>query len=562
MENKVTNLILEHFNINKELKSKCKVNLNADGIHEFFLTFFLAKKLKMKPEDVYKEVEKKLNSKFGQDYDITFNRFLMMKPKLHKTIEVILKPFSDLIVKKKKKNIIIDFSSPNIAKDLHVGHLRSTIIGDVIAKLFEFQGHNVMRINHLGDFGTPFGKIVTLLMEEKDNQELSVNTLQDYYKRSKKMFDEDSEFKKRAYENTVKLQTGDPKVTKYWKECVNVSRDAYLDIYEKLNISIEEMAESFYSDKIPDMINELEEKGLVKEAEEEGDKRLIFYVDGFEIPLIVKKSDGGYTYDTTDLCALKYRLQTLKADEIYYVVDTGQSLHFKTLFAAGKIAGWITDQKVIHINFGVIKNKNGFRMKSRDGDTFPLKELLSMGINECQVALNEMTKRPKMTKQEEEYIAETVAYSAIKYYDLKHRRTSNYKFNLSEILDFKGDSGVYLLYSFVRANNIVKKASFVEDVEIKDLSPEGIKLLAHLYQFSSIISQATDNLAPNIICDYLYTLSSYFHSFVTSCRVLEFEEDKKTIKKVNKSNLALCRVTVKYLQFIFDLLGMKSVEKM
>lgn len=568
MDDKVSDLVFEHYGVDKKLKSKCKVNLNADGSHGFFLTYILAKELKMKPLDIFKGVEKKLIVEFGDDYEILFNRFLMIKPKPHKIKEIITQPILNLIDKKEKKNIVVDFSSPNIAKDLHVGHLRSTIIGDVISKLFELQGHNVMRINHLGDFGTPFGKIVTLLMDDIEKgefdkeKELSVKILQDYYKRSKKLFDKNLDFKKRAYENTVKLQTGDTEVTKYWKKCVKISQYAYLDIYDKLDIKIKEMAESFYADQIPDMIKELEEKGLVKEAKEEDDNRLIFNVKGFEVPLIVKKSDGGYTYDTTDLCALKYRLQTLKADEIYYVVDSGQSLHFKTLFAAGKMTGWITNQKVVHINFGVIKGKDGMRMKSRDGDTFPLKELLNMGIDECQKSLVEMTKRPEMTKEEESIISKNVAFSAIKYYDLKHRRTSDYKFDLSEILDFKGDSGVYLLYSFVRVNNIVKKASFVGDVNIKELPPEGLKLISHLYQFSSIINQATYNLTPNIICDYLYTLSSLFHSFVSSCRVIEFEEDKNTIKKVNKSNLAICRTTLNYLMFLFDLLGMKTVEKM
>lgn len=464
-----------------------------------------------------------------------------------------------------KKNILVDFSSPNIAKDMHVGHLRSTIIGDTICNLFEEQGHNVYRVNHIGDFGLQFGMIIQQLFDNYDDFKksgITISTLQEFYATSKKSFNEDDEFRKKAYQRVVDLQSNNKKVVEAWNFIKDVSREAYEGIYNRLNVTLDEVGESFYQSMIPSIVKELEEKNLL--IVEEG--RKIIKVAGYSVPLTIVKSDGGYTYDTTDLAAIRYRLIELKMDNIYYVVDVGQSLHFNLVFEIAKMAGWLTTQDVRHIGFGLVLGENGKRFRSRDGDTVKLIDLLDGSIEKAKEVLQ--TKETNLSKNESKKVITNVAYGAIKYADLSTCRTTSYKFSYDRMLSLEGNTAVYLLYAYVRISAIIRKSGdyFINslqkinnfDIETK----EEIELCKYIFKFPDIISRVSDNLQFHVLSEYLYNLSKVFHNFFKKCRCIQYENDKKTIKDVNYNRLLLSEMTRRVMAKCFNILNIETLEKM
>lgn len=484
-----------------------------------------------------------------------------------------------------KKNILVDFSSPNIAKHMHVGHLRSTIIGDSICRLFEEQGHNVLRINHIGDFGLQFGMLIQYLLENKCD-DINLSDLQSFYRESKKLFDNDIIFKNNAYKRTVELQQGNNDILKIWNIIKSVSYDSYNDIYKRLDIVLDPIGESYYQQMIPKLISELKNKNLLEECE----GRLVLNVPDIKVPLTVVKSDGGYTYDTTDLAALRYRLIDLNVDEIYYVVDIGQSLHFNLLFGAAKLAGWLDNKsggtkKLMHVGFGLVCKEDGTKFKTRSGNTINLVDLLDEGILRSKKMLNKLNngagnydtskKKERIESLSDENInniIESVAYSSIKYADLSGRRTNNYKFSFEKMLALKGNTAPYLLYVYVRITSILEKysnyiknkeninVSNIKNLVITDNSERNI--CKELLQFPNVLDKVNNNLMLHHICKYVYNLSTAFHKFFESCRCLYYDEKKENIIKVDHNRLLICKATRKVMKVCFNILGIKPLNKM
>jgi len=463
-----------------------------------------------------------------------------------------------------KKKILVDFSSPNIAKDMHVGHLRSTIIGDSICNLYSQQGHTVYRVNHIGDYGLQFGMIIQNLLEQYPdyrNSDLTISDLQSLYAASKKRFDQDEDFKKKAYQNVVLLQSpqGGDEIHRAWQFLKDVSKLSYDDIYCRLGIrGLEECPESFYQDFIRSSL--LDDLAPLLKHE---DGRQVIYLEGHKVPLTVVKSDGGFTYDTTDLAALKYRLQTLKMDKIIYVVDNGQAEHFTMVFKVAELLGWKTTQEVIHVGFGVVLGPDGKKFKSRAGDTMKLSTLLDEALSEASKVLE--NKDTGFSVEEKEQIVKNVAYSSVKYADLSALRTNDYKFSFSKMLSLKGNTGAYQLYEHVRICSILKKASlWISDIDTLDNfvleEKEEISLCKTLFLFPEIIEVITEDLSFHTLCTYLYNLTNAFSLFHTKCRCLNFTDGE--ITSVNQSRLTLCILTKRVIEQCFEILGLMWLEKM
>ncbi|KAF1865554.1 hypothetical protein Lal_00004930 [Lupinus albus] len=395
------------------------------------------------------------------------------------------------------KTAVVDFSSPNIAKEMHVGHLRSTIIGDTLARMLEFSHVKVLRRNHVGDWGTQFGMLIEFLFEKFPNpeevNEAAIGDLQAFYKASKLRFDSDPEFKQRAQQAVVRLQGGEDRYRKAWKKICEISRTEFHRVYERLGVNLEEKGESFYNPYIPGVLNELDNKGLIKESE---GARVIF-VDGVNIPLIVVKSDGGYNYASTDLAALWYRLNEEKAEWIIYVTDVGQQQHFDMFFKAAKRAGWLPADdslypKATHVGFGLVLGEDGKRFRTRNTEVVRLVDLLDEAKNRSKTAVLERDAAKDWPEEEVEKTAEAVGYGAVKYADLKNNRLSNYTFNFDQMLNDKGNTAVYLLYAHARICSIIRKSG--KDIEeLKKngkivLDHDGERALGlHLIQFSEVI---------------------------------------------------------------------------
>ena len=464
-----------------------------------------------------------------------------------------------------KQKILVEFSSPNIAKDMHVGHLRSTIIGDSIARLYECQGFDVSRINHIGDFGLQFGMIIEHLLEtypDLTDCNLSISDLQNFYAASKKKFDEDADFQKRSYKKVVELQNGDEKVVSAWNYIKDISRKSYNEIYDRLGIHLSEVGESFYQSRIPSLIDELIGKNLLKED----NGRKIIEIKGYELPLTVIKSDGGYTYDTTDLAALKYRLIEQKMDTIIYVVDSGQSLHFQLLFEVAKLTGWLKDhQEIKHIGFGLVLGSDKKKFRSRDGNTVKLIDLLDESLIKAQKVLDDHKHDHLETEKKE--IVKAVAYGSIKYADLSTIRLNNYCFSFDKMLSLKGNTGAYQLYEYVRICSILRNAGQYVEMAIKSVEDfklterEEIYLCKILLQFPEIIDKMSEDLLLNSLCSYLYELTNAFSSFHLKCRCLYYDDNKELVR-ADLNRVLICVATKLIMGQCFDILGINKLEKM
>jgi len=477
---------------------------------------------------------------------------------------------------------IVDFSSPNIAKEMHVGHLRSTIIGDSIARILEFCGHDVLRLNHVGDWGTQFGMLITHLVDcYPDLQgimfmetplgnyllgDVNIGDLVEFYRESKKKFDNDEEFRERSRKAVVSLQSGDKFTKDAWDLLCEASRKEFKIIYDLLNIKLIERGESFYNPLLPKVVKDLAATGLLEESQ--GAKCV--FLDGFTnregnpLPLIVQKSDGGYNYATTDLAALGYRIQEDQAKRIVYVTDEGQSNHFAQFFQVAKKANWIPDDvELVHVPFGLVLGEDGKKFKTRSGDTVRLRDLLDEAINRARADIEKRLQEDGRTETEEfiQNVAEVVGISAVKYADLSQNRTSSYVFSYDKMLSLKGNTAPYLLYAYVRIQGISRQGNIdftnlginrqillKEDAELT--------LAKHLLQLDEVIKEVEQDLLPNRLCDYLYQLSDKFNKFYENCPVLKSEEPART------SRLMLCDLTAKTLKLGLSLLGIKVLERM
>lgn len=461
---------------------------------------------------------------------------------------------------------LVDFSSPNIAKEMHVGHLRSTILGESICRILESVGCKVYRVNHVGDWGTQFGMLIQYLKEEYPNFTTSspnITSLTEFYKSAKERFDENEQFKQASRDNVVLLQSGDEECLQVWQLLCDVSRMEFQKVYDRLDVTLEECGESFYNDKIPAVLDEFEKSGIL--TIDNGAKCI--WVDGHtNHPLIVQKSDGGFGYDSTDMAALKYRLQELKATRIIAVTDVGQAGHFELCYGAAGMIGWLKDgQKLEHIGFGTVNGEDGKRFKTRSGDTVRLVDLLDEAVARMEASLKERIAEGKanITEEEVHKVSEAIGYGAVKYFDLSRNPESNYKFSYDRMLDTKGNTAVYLLYANARLESICVKAKKDFNVDVDELManktpivithPSERNLVLQLQMFTDTLAQTLQDLYPYHICEYLYNLSIAASDFCTQCKVLGSPE--------MNSRLLLCRATTMAMRECFDLLAIRHVDR-
>ncbi len=423
---------------------------------------------------------------------------------------------------KTPQRIIVDFSSPNIAKEMHVGHLRSTIIGDSIARILEFRGHNVLRLNHVGDWGTQFGMLIAYLREAypealTTSNALDLGDLVTFYRKAKQRFDADEEFQATARQEVVKLQAGEEGSRRAWLLLCEQSRREFQVIYELLDIKLTERGESFYNPLLPAVVEDLAQVGLL--VEDAGAKCV--FLEGFTnkagepLPLIVQKSDGGYNYAATDLAAIRYRIQQDGVERIIYVTDAGQANHFAQVFQVARRAGWLTDEvKVVHVPFGLVQGEDGKKLKTRSGETVRLRDLLDEAIARTGADLESRLKDEGREETEEfkAHVAEVVGISAVKYADLSQNRTSNYIFSFDKMLALQGNTAPYMLYAYVRIQGISRKG----DIDFEQLGRDAkimlqeeteLVLAKHLLQLSEVLKDVEQDLLPNHLCQYLFELS-------------------------------------------------------
>ncbi|MEM6426625.1 MAG: arginine--tRNA ligase, partial [Cyanobacteria bacterium P01_D01_bin.128] len=469
------------------------------------------------------------------------------------------------------QRVIVDFSSPNIAKEMHVGHLRSTIIGDTLARVLEFLGHNVLRLNHVGDWGTQFGMLITHLRAAcpealTSSEAVDIGDLVAFYKQAKKRFDEDDDFKLRSRQAVVDLQSGDEAATQAWKILCAQSRQEFQKIYDRLDIQVQERGESFYNPLLSDVVKDLDEAGLL--VEDQGAQCV--FLDGFTnkdgdpLPLIIKKSDGGFNYATTDLAAVRQRIQQEEAKRILYVVDAGQGNHFAQVFQVAGKAGWIPENiELTHVPFGVVQGEDGKKFKTRSGETVRLKDLLDEAVTRARTDLEqriteEDRDEPAAFIQE---VSEKVGIGAVKYADLSQNRTSNYIFSYDKMLALQGNTAPYMLYAYVRVQGISRKGG----IDFKHLGANAamhlteaaeLTLAKHILQLDELLDEVAADLLPNRLCQYLFELSQKFNQFYDRCSVLQAEEPQRT------SRLMLCDVTARTLKLGLSLLGIEVLERM
>jgi arginyl-tRNA synthetase len=531
----------------------------------------LAKVLKMAPRAVAQQmvdgIEPALKAECAK-IEIAGPGFINFTLKSETLSRQLQEQFNDPLLGAEKpirlEKVIVEFSSPNIAKELHVGHLRSTIIGESLARLFEFLGHEVLRLNHVGDWGTQFGMLIAYMKERapevlNGQVETNLQTLMGWYREAKVRFDADPEFKKRSQQEVVRLQSGDKTARAAWEMICAVSRQGFQEIYDLLGVRIHERGESFYNPMLPAVVGEFEEKGLVTLSE--GAKCV--FLEGFvnregePLPLMIQKSDGGYNYDTTDLAALRYRIFHDKASRIIVVVDAGQSLHFQLIFAAAEKIGWLDRSKtrVDHVGFGLVLGADGKKFKTRSGDTEKLIDLLYEAIERARAVLEE--KSPELADDEKARLARVIGIGAVKYADLSTHRTKDYTFSYERMLRFEGNTAVFLLYAYVRIQGIKRKVGGGEVASASALHlvhPSEIALGLHLRRFGEVLQLVSADLLPNRLTEYLYELAEKFNAFFRDCRVEGSPEEK--------SRLALCELSARVLKQGLYLLGLETVDRM
>jgi arginyl-tRNA synthetase len=477
------------------------------------------------------------------------------------------------------KTIVVDFSCPNIAKPMHVGHLRSTIIGDCICRTLEFLGHKVIRQNHIGDWGTQFGMLVAFI-ERKMLQAVKGDVVgvlpstlaefETFYKQASELFDTDENFKSESHAAVVGLHSGDKKWIGRWEKLVAESEKHYQEIYDELNTTLKfehTCGESFYRDMLADVVKELQDKGCA----EESDGAVCVFPPGFKnkqgdpLPFIIQKSDGAYLYATTDLAAIRYRVGKLKADKIVYVTDARQKLHFEMLFAVGRLAGCAPENiELVHVMFGSVQGQDGKPLKTREGENVKLKDLLDEAVQRAKTVVEE--KNPDLSAEKKNEIAKAVGIGAVKYADYSNNRTSDYIFSFDKMLAMDGNTAPYMQYAYARIKSIERKAQSREvDVEtelagIKSLNltePAELDLAKHLIRYGEAIQSAAADYRPNYLTGYLYELAQKFSSFYTDCPVLKAPPDKRPTR------LLLCDLTRKTIkQGLSELLGIEVVEQM
>ncbi|WP_286788303.1 MULTISPECIES: arginine--tRNA ligase [unclassified Pseudomonas] len=463
-----------------------------------------------------------------------------------------------------KQRVVVDLSSPNLAKEMHVGHLRSTIIGDAVARVLEFLGDDVIRQNHVGDWGTQFGMLLAYLEEQPAAAESELSDLETFYRAAKKRFDESPEFADRARELVVKLQAGDEACLKLWHRFNEISLSHCQKVYDRLNVKLtpaDVKGESAYNSELPGIVTELDAKGLLTESD---GARCVFLeefknAEGNPLPVIVQKAGGGYLYATTDLAAMRYRSQVLNADRVLYFVDQRQALHFQMAFEVARLAGFVAPSMSLeHMGFGTMNGADGRPFKTRDGGTIKLIDLLDEAEDRAYTLVKE--KNPSLEETELREIARAVGIGAVKYADLSKHRTSDYSFNFELMLSFEGNTAPYLLYAYTRVASIFRKlGQGYDEVEgqIRLEAPQEQDLGARLAQFGETLNSVAEKGVPHLLCAYLYDIAGLFSSFYENCPILSAEDPAQ-----RQSRLRLAALTGRTLKQGLELLGLNTLERM
>lgn len=535
------------------------------------LALMLAKPARMKPRELAEQLVAALpQSQAVADISIAgpgFINFFQDRAWLAAQLQAALdSPTLNVPASDPAQRVVIDYSSPNLAKEMHVGHLRSTIIGDAVARVLEFLGNQVIRQNHVGDWGTQFGMLLAYLEEKPAEAEAELEDLENFYRLAKQRFDESEEFANRSRERVVQLQAGDPHCLQLWQRFNSISLGHCHAVYERLGVSLSESdvrGESAYNDQLADIVQNLQDKGLLTES----DGARCVFLDEFKtsedkpLPVIVQKADGGYLYATSDLAAMRYRHKVLNADRALYFVDQRQALHFQQVFAVARKAGFVSpDMQLEHMGFGTMNGADGKPFKTRDGGTVKLIDLLDEAEQRAYKLVAE--KNPELSTDELKQIARAVGIGAVKYADLSKHRSSDYNFNFEQMLSFEGNTAPYLMYAYTRVASVFRRAER-DMYQLDGLAPmqlqepAEIDLAAHLAQFGSLLHYVGREGTPHSLCHYLYELAGRFSGFYENCPIIAAE-----LPAQRDSRLRLAALTGRTLRKGLNLLGITTLERM
>ncbi len=530
------------------------------GDYQYNGAMALAKRLKRNPKEIAQSlVESIQKGDMIESLEVAGPGFINIKLSKYWLSTRVTQALEDtrlgVSIKNDPIKVVVDYSSPNMAKQMHVGHLRSTIIGDTLANLLQFMGESVIRQNHIGDWGTQFGMLIAYLEELGEGSEGTLKDLEQFYKDAKKRFDEDESFANRAREYVVKLQSGDVYCLNLWKNFIDKSLSHCEEIYQMLGVNLtreDVRAESDYNDELANIVKELQEKGLLVESR--GAKCV--FVEDSDTPLIVQKSDGGYLYATTDLAAIKFRVQKLGAKRILYVVDSRQSEHFKLVFKVARAAGYAPeDIKLEHVKFGMMLDKSGRPFKTRDGGTVKLIDLLQEAVNRAKEAIRQ---KDEYSKEEVSKIAEIVGIGAVKYADLSINRESDYVFDWDKMLSLDGNTSLYQQYAYARIQSIIRRYGKepTGTVAIEDELER--KLVLKLLELEDTLILASNESAPHYLTGYLYSLTTLFMKFYENNPILK-EDIPKELKE---SRLMIAKATAETIKLVLGLMGIKTVDRL
>ena len=554
------------------LSPAIQVENTKDKTHGDFasnIAMMLAKPAGMKPRDLAEQLIAALPADAAiSKVEIAgpgFLNFYQDNQALAQRLEVAL---ADAALNVRKigpaQRVVVDLSAPNLAKEMHVGHLRSTIIGDGVARVLEFLGDEVIRQNHVGDWGTQFGMLLAYMQENPAAADSELSDLENFYRAAKKRFDESPEFAERARELVVQLQAGDAECLRLWTRFNDISLSHCQALYDRLGVKLsmaDVKGESAYNDDLANVVADLKAKSLLSES----DGAQCVFMDEFKnaegnpLPLIVQKAGGGYLYATTDLAATRYRANVLKADRALYFVDQRQALHFQMVFSAARLAGFVpASMQLEHMGFGTMNGADGRPFKTRDGGTVKLVDL----INEAEERAYSLvkSKNPELDEAELRQIANAVGVSAVKYADLSKHRASDYSFNFELMLSFEGNTAPYLLYAYTRVASVFRKLGkdFSEvDGQIRLEAPQEIDLATKLAQFGEVLNNVADKGTPHILCAYLYDLAGLFSSFYEHCPILSADD-----QATQQSRLRLAALSGRTLKQGLELLGLHTLERM
>ncbi|MGI9099428.1 MAG: arginine--tRNA ligase [Solirubrobacteraceae bacterium] len=540
--------------------------------------FALAKRARVRPRDLAATVSEALRTDTGTPVtEVTvsgpgFLNLTLTDPAIWRQVAGRLaSPRLGIGMPERGRRTVIDYSAPNVAKEMHVGHLRTTIIGDCLARVLEFLGADVIRQNHLGDWGTQFGMLIQYLVEHPESRwhhdqlaegTTTVSALDDLYRAARATFDADREFADRARARVVALQAGDEATGARWREIVAESEIAFQEIYDRLDVLLrteDSAGESFYNARLPDIVQELTAAGIAAES----DGALVVFSgevtgpDDNPVTLMLRKNDGGYGYDTTDLATIRYRIRDLEADRILYVVDARQALHFRLIFEAARRAGWLTDAiEVTHVAFGAVLGPDGRPFKTRSGGTVRLMDLLDAAVHRARAAVAE--KGHELDDDELDRIAERAGIGAVKYAELSTSRTKDYVFDVERMVSLHGNTGVYLQYAHARICSILRKAGDATAAldPTLPLHPAERTLALALDAFGDAVAEVGRDLEPHRLCGYLYELARAFTEFYEACPVLPAPEP------VRANRVALCQLAARTLRQGLNLLGIAAPERM